>query len=100
MQNNWVLLNTGAECQPLKSFGYHFFGQADNGLSIAGYLHWLQIWDEATGCVTIDVYYPVEPLLGENIKVLTYINNIEHEVIDWRHGDENLFLLYIQPHLV
>jgi hypothetical protein len=46
MQNNWGLLNTGAGYQPLKFFGYYFFGQADDGLKIAGYLHWLQIWNE------------------------------------------------------
>lgn len=92
----WVLLDTGTDFQPLSFFGYYFFGQADDELTIPGYLHWLQIWDEGSGCVTIDVYYPAYPKLGEVVKVLAYINSVAHDIINWQHGDEGLFLLHIQ----
>ena len=93
---HWELLDTGASFQPLKFFNYHFFGQADDGLAITGYLHWLQVWDEASGCVTIDVYYPVNAQVGALIEVLIYINSVKHKAIEWRHGDTGLFALHIQ----
>jgi hypothetical protein len=91
LNKHWVLLDTGVEFQPLSFFGYHFYGEADGARTIPDYLHWIQIWDEGTGCVTIDVYYPETPVLGEAIQVLVYINDYKHRVIDWIHGDDGLF---------
>ena len=41
------------------------------------------------------MYYPANPVLGEAIQVLVYINDYKHRVINWIHGDEGLFSRHI-----
>ena len=92
----FILCDTLNGFQPLSYFDYYTYGNdyVETPSNIPeNYIHWLHIFNDVYGD-NVDVLYPKNVSLGENIIVLyhgCYQEENKWKEIYWRHGDNFLF---------